>query len=134
MRDDIILNKTETIKRCIVRINEEYDGKPENLNDYRRQDSIILNVLRLFEASIDIATHYIRKNKLGIPQTSKENFEILGNNNVITEKLSLRLQGMVGFRNIAVHDYQSLNLKIVEKVVEEYIYDSLELARMILEK
>lgn len=134
MRDDIILNKTETIKRCIARINEEYDGKPENLNDYRRQDSIILNVQRLCEASIDIATHYIRKNKLGIPQTSKENFEILGNNNVITEKLSLRLQGMVGFRNIAVHDYQALNLKIVEKVVEEYIYDSLELAKMILEK
>lgn len=134
MRDDIILNKSETIKRCIARINEEYDGKPENLNDYRRQDSIILNVQRLCEASIDIATHYIRKNKLGIPQTSKENFEILEKNNVITEELSLRLQGMVGFRNIAVHDYQALNLKIVEKIVEEYIYDSLKLARMILEK
>lgn len=134
MKDDIILNKIETIKRCIKRINEEYEGDPKNLNDYRRQDSIILNVQRLCEASIDIATHYIRKNKLGIPQTSKENFEILSNNNIISEKLSLRLQGMVGFRNIAVHDYQSLNLKIVEKVVEEYIYDSLELAKMILEK
>jgi len=134
MRDDIILNKSETIKRCIARINEEYEGKPENLNDYRRQDSIILNVQRLCEASIDIATHYIRKNKLGIPQTSKENFEILEKNNVITEELSLRLQGMVGFRNIAVHDYQALNLKIVERVVEEYIYDSLKLARVILER
>lgn len=134
MRDDIILNKSETIKRCIARINEEYEGKPENLNDYRRQDSIILNVQRLCEASIDIATHYIRKNKLGIPQTSKENFEILEKNNVITKELSLRLQGMVGFRNIAVHDYQALNLKIVERVVEEYIYDSLKLARVILER
>ncbi|MGB6127913.1 MAG: DUF86 domain-containing protein [Psychrilyobacter sp.] len=134
MRDDIILNKSETIKRCIARINEEYEGKPENLNDYRRQDSIILNVQRLCEASIDIATHYIRKNKLGIPQTSKENFEILEKNNVITKELSSRLQGMVGFRNIAVHDYQALNLKIVERVVEEYIYDSLKLARMILER
>ena len=76
MRDDIILNKSETIKKCIARINEEYDGNPENLNDCRRQDSIILNIQRLCEASIDIATHYIRKNKLGIPQTSKENFEI----------------------------------------------------------
>jgi uncharacterized protein YutE (UPF0331/DUF86 family) len=41
---------------------------------------------------------------------------------------------MVGFRNIAVHDYQTLNLKIVERVVEEYIYDSLKLVRMILAK
>lgn len=134
MRDDVILNKSETIKRCISRINEEYEGKPGNLNDYRRQDSIILNIQRLCEASIDIATHYIRKTKLGIPQTSKENFEILEKNNVITKELSSRLQGMVGFRNIAVHDYQTLNLKIVEKVVEEYIYDSLKLARVILER
>jgi len=133
MKDDIILNKTESIKRCITRINEEYEGQPENLKDYRRQDSIILNVQRLCEASIDIATHYIRKNKLGIPQTSKENFEILEKNGVITKELSLRLQGMVGFRNIAVHDYQALNLKIVERVVEEYIYDGLKLAKMILE-
>ena len=26
MKDDIILNKIETIKRCIKRINEEYEG------------------------------------------------------------------------------------------------------------
>jgi hypothetical protein len=42
MRDDIILNKSETIKRCIARINEEYEGKPENLNDFHKQARKIL--------------------------------------------------------------------------------------------
>ncbi|GLI54773.1 hypothetical protein PM10SUCC1_02880 [Propionigenium maris DSM 9537] len=134
MIDDIVINKSETIKRCIKRINEEYENNPKNLEDFRRQDSIILNVQRLCEACIDIATHCIRKKRLGVPQTSKDSFQILEDNKIISTELSGRLQGMVGFRNIAVHDYQSLNLKIVERVVEDYIYDALKLTKEILEE
>jgi len=134
MIDDIIINKSETIKRYIKRINEEYEENPKNLEEYRRQDSIILNIQRLCEACIDIATHTIRKKKLGVPQTSKDNFQILEDNGIISKDLSSRLQGMVGFRNIAVHDYQALNLKVVEKVVEDYIYDGLKLCKEIIGK
>ncbi len=133
MKDDIIINKTETIKRCINRINEEYDSNPNNLLIYGKQDSIILNIQRLCEACIDIAVHFIRVNKLGVPQSSKESFEILENRGIITKELSNSLKGMTGFRNIAVHDYQSLNLKIVQVVVEKHIYDSLKFAKVILE-
>ena len=133
MKDDIIINKTETIKRCINRINEEYDSNPNNLLIYGKQDSIILNIQRLCEACIDIAVHFIRVNKLGVPQSSKESFEILENRGIITKELSNSLKGMTGFRNIAVHDYQSLNLKIVLVVVEKHIYDSLKFAKVILE-
>lgn len=134
MIDDIIINKSETIKRCIKRINEEYENDPTNLEEFRRQDSIILNIQRLCEACIDIATHIIRKKKLGVPQTSKDSFQILEDNLIITKELSSRLQGMVGFRNIAVHDYQSLNLTIVERVVEDYIYDGLKLCKEIIKE
>lgn len=133
MKDDIIINKTETIKRCINRINEEYDSNPDNLLIYGKQDSIILNIQRLCEACIDIAVHFIRVNKFGVPQSSKDSFEILENRGIITKELSNSLKGMTGFRNIAVHDYQSLNLKIVQAVVEKHIYDSLKFAKVILE-
>ena len=133
MKDDIIINKTETIKRCINRINEEYDSNPNNLLIYGKQDSIILNIQRLCEACIDIAVHFIRVNKFGVPQSSKDSFEILENRGIITKELSNSLKGMTGFRNIAVHDYQSLNLKIVQAVVEKHIYDSLKFAKVILE-
>jgi uncharacterized protein YutE (UPF0331/DUF86 family) len=130
--DDIIINKSETIKRCIKRINEEYEDNPKNLNEFRRQDSIILNIQRLCEACIDIAIHVIRKKKLGVPQSSKDSFQILEDNGIISKEISNRLQGMVGFRNVAVHDYQCLNLTIVEKVVEDYIYDGLKLCKEII--
>jgi uncharacterized protein YutE (UPF0331/DUF86 family) len=132
MIDDIIINKSETIKRCIKRINEEYEDNPKNLNEFRRQDSIILNIQRLCEACIDIAIHVIRKKKLGVPQSSKDSFQILEDNGIISKEISNRLQGMVGFRNVAVHDYQCLNLTIVEKVVEDYIYDGLKLCKEII--
>lgn len=30
---------------------------------------------------------------------------------------------MIGFRNIAVHDYQALNLEIVQAIIERHLID-----------
>src|SRR5690606_22874969 len=126
MQNDIIINKTATIERCIYRINEEYNNDPENLKNYTKQDSIILNIQRACEACIDIAMHIVSTNKLGVPQTTRQVFDILNEANIIDERLADRLKAMVGFRNIAVHDYQALNLSIVQKIIEEHLNDFLE--------
>lgn len=84
------------------------------------------------EADIDIATHIVRIKKLGVPQTSKECFVYLERENIINKELSTKLQGMVGFRNIAVHDYQTLDMEILRKIIENNLEDSLELIREIL--
>lgn len=133
MKDDVIINKIETIKRCIKRIEEEYANKPSNLENYTKQDSIILNLQRMCEATLDLGLHYIKIKKLEIPQTSKQIFEVLEKNGVIEKKTSVNMQGMVGFRNIAVHDYQSLNIEILQKIIEKHLGDSLIIAKKILE-
>lgn len=132
MKDDIIINKIETIKKYIKKINEEYENDSLNLKNCTKQDSIILNIQRLCEAGIDLATHVIRINKYGFFQSSKETFQILEKNNIISKELSKNLQGMVGFRNIAVHDYQAISLDILQKIIENHLEDALELAREIL--
>lgn len=53
--NDVILNKVASIERCIKRIYEEYEDNPDNLTNYTKQDSIILNIQRACEASIDIS-------------------------------------------------------------------------------
>lgn len=133
MKDDVIINKIETIKRCIKRIEEEYANKPSNLENYTKQDSIILNLQRMCEATLDLGLHYIKIKKLEIPQTNKQIFEVLEKNGVIDKKTSVNMQGMVGFRNIAVHDYQSLNIEILQKIIEKHLGDSLIIAKKILE-
>jgi len=122
--NDVLINKAATIQRCIVRINEVYLQINRDLKNYvTEQDSIVLNLQRACEASIDLANIVIRAKKLGIPQSSRDSFKILNANNVIDESLTKNLQNMVSLRNIAVHDYQELNLDIVQYVVEQRLND-----------
>ena len=123
MGNDVILNKIETIERCVNRIKEVYNNNPENLNDYTKQDSVILNIQRACEASIDLAMHIVSEKKLGIPQNSRDSFEVLSANNIIDDELNKKMKSMVGFRNIAVHDYKSINLKIIEIIIESHLKD-----------
>lgn len=123
MGTDIILNKIETIERCIYRIKEVYANNKENLEDYTKQDSIILNIQRACEASIDLAMHIISEKKLGIPQTSRDAFDVLCKNGMIDKDLNKNLGAMVGFRNIAMHDYKKINLEIVRMIIEKHLED-----------
>jgi len=132
MIDDVILNKIEIIKRCIRRVEEEYDGNPKNLENYTKQDSITLNIQRACEAVIDLGMHVIAERDLGIPQTSRDTFEILQDNKIISLEMSERLKAMIGFRNIAIHNYQRLNLKIVQAIIEKDLKDLLYFTDVIL--
>jgi len=132
MIDDIILNKIEIIKRCIRRAKEEYDCNPKNLENYTKQDSITLNIQRVCEAVIDLGMHVIAEKGLGIPQTSRDAFEILQDNKIITPEMSERLKAMIGFRNIAIHNYQRLNLKIIQAIMEKDLKDLLYFTDVIL--
>ncbi|MBN7573902.1 hypothetical protein C1H57_02765 [Clostridium sp. 2-1] len=123
MGNDVIFNKIETIERCINRIKEVYNDDPDNLNDYTKQDSIILNIQRACEAAIDLAMHIVSEKSLGIPQNSRDSFEVLNSNNMIDDKLNGRMKSMVGFRNIAVHDYKTLNIKVVQAIIENHLKD-----------
>ncbi|MCI8393377.1 MAG: DUF86 domain-containing protein [Clostridia bacterium] len=128
----VILNKYESIERCINRINEEYEGDFENLYNYSKLDSIVLNLQRACELVIDIAMYIVSTEKLGIPQTKKEAFEILFKNNYIDENTLQRMKGMIGFRNIAIHDYKQIDEEILKDVIEKHLKDLLEFARSML--
>lgn len=132
MIDDVILNKIEIIKRCISRAKEEYDGNPKNLENCTKQDSVTLNIQRVCEAVIDLGMHVIAERGLGIPQTSRDTFDILQNNKIIGHEMSGRLKAMIGFRNIAIHNYQKLNLKIIQAIIEKDLKDLLYFTDVIL--
>ena len=121
---DVVLAKINTIERCLKRIREEYVGYEESFEtNHTKQDSVILNLERASQATIDIATHIIKIRNLGLPNSSRELFSLLVNDNVISEVTCTQMQNMVGFRNIAVHDYQNLNLEIVVAIVEKHLGD-----------
>jgi len=126
--NDILINKMATIHRCLKRINEEFDIKNEHVEDefrlnFTKQDSVVLNLQRACEASIDIANHIIKSSQLGVPQSARDSFQLLAQNQCIQQSTAEALKKMVGLRNIAVHDYQALNLDIVIAVVKHHLKD-----------
>lgn len=63
---------------------------------------------------------------------TKDAFDFLYANKIIDEHLAKRLKSMVGFRNIAVHDYQKMNIEIVQKVIELHLDDLLRFSKIML--
>ncbi len=133
MADDVLLNKAAAIERAVRRVREEHGGDDANLLTHQtRQDAILLNLQRACESSIDAAMHLVRIHRLGVPQESREAFEMLEKTGRLDADLAGRMRKMVGFRNVAVHDYQRLNLEIVRRIVCEHLDDFLAFARVLL--
>ena len=133
MVDDVVLNKSATIERCVARAREEYAAAGALFaTDFSRQDAAILNIQRACEAALDVGHHLICRDKLGIPQRARHVFELLAHTGRIDVALAESLKKMVGFRNIAVHDYQSLLLPITVSIIEEHLDEFLELSSALI--
>jgi uncharacterized protein YutE (UPF0331/DUF86 family) len=127
--DDVALNKATSLERCVRRVREVYANDPRNLSDdLTRQDSIVLNLQRGCETAIDLAMHLVRKHRLGIPQDSRDAFDLLANAGKLDAALATSLKLMVGFRNVAVHNYTRLDLAIVQAIIERRLDDLLRFA------
>lgn len=132
--NDILLNKKESIERCIKQVRHYYTlpGTEAFEEDYLRQDAIALNLQRACEQCIDLANHTIKARKLGLPKESREAFRLLADNRIIPRDLAGRLEGMVGFRNVLVHEYQRLDISLMVDVIEHRLGDLLDFTDIIV--
>ncbi len=116
--NDVALNKAAIIERCLRRVAEEYAGDPLRLTHPTHQDAMVLNLERACQAAIDLAMHLVAQQHLGIPQTSAEAFDLLSRAGRLSPELAAKMRGMVGFRNVAIHQYQDLEVGILRCIVE----------------
>lgn len=133
MADDVLINKAAVIERCVARAREEYASDPATFaTNFTRQDAAILNIQRACEAALDMGQHLIRREKLGVPQSARDVFALLAQGGWIEAALADGLKRMVGFRNIAVHDYQALQLPITVSIIEKHLDEFLHYSRTLL--
>lgn len=119
--DRTIRRKADTIQRCIKRIEQE---RQYNLfEDIVHQDALLLNLQRACQAAIDMAVVIVKEKQLGSPTGTYEVFEILLNQEIIEIELYESMRSMIGFRNILVHDYTALDMKVVLGIVENHLDD-----------
>lgn len=132
--NDIVLNKKESIERCIKQVKSYYslDSDIPFKEDLLKQDAIAINLQRACEQAIDLANHIIKSKKLGLPKESRESFQLLKQNNIIPKDLAVKLEKMVGFRNILVHQYQQLDLDLLVDIIENRLVDLLDYSNLLL--
>lgn len=76
----------------------------------------------------------MRRERLGVPQGARDVFTLLSRGGWIDESLAESLRRMVGFRNIAAQEYQTLQLPIVVTILTERLDDFLAFSRTIPRK
>jgi len=135
MADDVLINKSATVERCVARARAEYARDPASFaTDFTRQDAATLNVQRACEAVLDMGQHIVRREGLGVPQSARDVFELMARGQWIDAELAEALKRMVAFRNIAVHDYQSLILPILVNVITGHLDEFLTFTRIVLQR
>lgn len=131
---DAIAQKAVRLERCVARAREELNASTDFRHDHTRQDAAILNVQRACELAIDMGNMVIAHEAWGLPQGAREMFAILARQGLIDDAMSTGLQNMVGFRNVAVHEYDVLDLGIAERVIRHELDALLRFAGLLMQR
>lgn len=123
MTEDIFLAKLAAIEQALRRIRKVTEGNPDSIDDIDIQDIVVLHLQRAIQSAIDLAARVISSQQLGLPDTMKAHFTLLKDEGVITPELCEKLEAMVGFRNIAVHQYQVLDIGIIKAIISHRLED-----------
>lgn len=115
----ILAEKIESLRRCVQRIE---DKKPDNINllvqSLDLQDILVLNLTRAVQLCVDIGSHIISSANKPSPQTMGEVFTTLNEMSIIAPDTCEQLKKSIGFRNIAVHNYEAINWEIVYAICQ----------------
>ncbi len=131
---DRMVAKIATIDRCLARIKEVRSGQRRMLLPVDIADISSLNLQRSIQAAIDLATHVVSAEGYGTPDSVDGVFSLLNDRRVIDTDLAIRLRRLVAFRNIAVHEYQTLDPAILDAILDRHLGDLKTLARQIVDR
>lgn len=113
---DLVLAKVSTIRKCVSTIRELNRAAPASYPAWLVQDVTVLNIQRAAQACLDLAAHLIAVHGWELPRSSRHAFEILAEHAVIDPPTRDTMAGVMGFRNVAVHQYTDLDPAVVARI------------------
>ena len=124
MDREVTKRKLEALRRCLARIRARRPADAAALAvDEDAQDVLVLNLSRAVQLCVDIAAHCLADSNVPVPATMGEAFSSLAVGGTIDAELAGRLRRAVGFRNIAVHNYEAIDWDIVFTLAGEPLAD-----------
>lgn len=132
MDKDVLETKLTALIRCVHRVKSQEISTLEELEaNLDKQEIIILNLQRAVQICVDIGNHVLLDFDSGTPSTMAETFRKLAQNNLISDSTADNLCHAVGFRNIAVHQYENLDCKIIYAIITKHLDDFRDFSREI---
>jgi len=114
---EVMIPKLDSLARCILRIESKKSFSVAQLEaDPDLQDVICLNLERAVQQCVDLCSICIAELGISPSATMAEGFELLAQAGWISPAIALSMQKAVGFRNIAVHEYEKIDWAIVHAV------------------
>lgn len=132
--EDVVLAKAAVIRKCVAAIRSLDQPQRSGLEEWIRRDVTVLNLQRAVEALLDLANHLVSANGWDLPADARRALVTLGDHGLLSPEHLAVAQKMVGFRNIAVHDYAALDPNVVRGIAHERLGDLEQLADGILRR
>ena len=125
---DLLLKKAGIIERCCNRAREEYERDPTTFtDDITRQDAATLNVIRAWEAAIEMGDYVIGCARLGPAQDEREVITLLAGHGWIAPVVAENLKRTGEFCR-AEWDYQAAPLPALVTIIKRGLGDFTEYA------
>jgi uncharacterized protein YutE (UPF0331/DUF86 family) len=133
MDRELINQKLESLRRALQRVSDKCPKSVKILaSDFDAQDIVSLNLTRAVQLCIDIGSHLIACTDYPPPTTMGQVFEVMNKAGFIDAKLTERMKKAVGFRNLAVHNYDAINWAIVYAIATQHLDDFKAFARAVV--
>jgi uncharacterized protein YutE (UPF0331/DUF86 family) len=130
---ELLEKKLAFIETCVRQLREL--SRPERIADDIREERFTAHTLQIaIQASLDVSSHIVSDERLGEPETNLAMFDLLENSQWLPVDLAETMQNMAGFRNIVVHGYQTVDLRILRDIVENHLDDLLRFTNTIRTK
>jgi len=129
----VIEEKLESLRRCLRRVKEKCPKDADALcRDVDAQDILALNLMRAVQICVDIGASLISTTELLPPDTMGQTFDVLNQAGMIHADLAVSMKKAVGFRNIAVHNYDAIDWAIVYSIAQSRLPDFEAFAKAVL--
>jgi uncharacterized protein YutE (UPF0331/DUF86 family) len=132
---NVILDKASRVDRHIKRVESKRNITIDQfLENADVQDILLFNLQVAIQTCIDIASHIVSDEDMGVPGSTSEIFYLLQDNGYINQAQTEKIVSAIGFRNLLVHEYGNLDLKRVYNIINNNTDDLREFVTAILLK
>ena len=131
---DIIMAKLSKLQQYLNYLRELQKSSFEDfVSDFKITGAVERYLQVSIECMIDIGNEIISSLLLRRPERYRDIPYILARSGVIPRQFADTMALMIGFRNLLVHDYATINLKLVYEFLQTKLTDFEEFIRRIVE-